>query len=139
MRGRERKREKESFFVLLKVEWKIVCSVSLDISLASFREVLLFVGNRKMSTVRSRGSSVMKVSRGVGVDHHSRLDITQLFIAQTSVELRCFSLKLFDDSQAGAIYDGIAAAVACLSRQLVKLKQRARENRRDLETARGSS
>lgn len=90
----------------------IVCSVSLDTSLASFREVLLFVGNRKMSTVRSRGSSIMKVSRGVGVDHHSRLDITQLFIAQTSVELRCFSLKLFDDSQAGAIYDGIAAAAA---------------------------
>jgi len=47
----------------------------------------------------------MKISRDIGVDHHSRLDITQLFIVQTSIGFCCFSLKLFDDSQAKAIYD----------------------------------
>lgn len=57
----------------------------------------------------------MKVSRGVGVDHHSRLDITQLFIAQTSAVLRCFFTEIirrFPSEGYLRQSPGIAAAAA---------------------------
>lgn len=109
-------------------------------SLASFREIPLF--GRQSQDVGRPVSRVEHNESFVGVGHHSRLDITQLFIARTSAGRRCFFVEIIRRFPGDGYLrrsPGIVVARACLSRQLVKLKQRARENRRGLETARGSS